>query len=215
MSSDEQIKRGRFYDDESQTGFDRIKNMYKDYWNGVGRAEINLLFNSVSGSFAGGAMWRTLFGSDTILQQFHHRHNASVFLGKTDAKREILWFTLERIFDRGIRFGIKTAALGGMIGFFSVHMLLYRKDLHVIDFAGCATAAFAATRYNRGMRAILSAGTIGLGLGLASGLVYKGLSLYLNATLKDSMDEMNAKINRDFVEPVYKNPEDKTKRIAF
>lgn len=209
MSSDEQIKTGRFYDDESQTGFDRIKNLYKDYWNGVERAEIGLLCNSVVGTFCGGAMWRTLFGSNEILHQFHRRHNTSVFLGKTHAKREILYFTLERIFDRGIRFGSKCAALGGTIGFFTVHMLLYRRDLLVLDFVGVTSLAFALTRYNRGMRAFMSAGAIGFGFGLASGLVYKTASYYTNTTLKDSMDELNGKINRNFVEPIYADPQAK------
>lgn len=214
MSTPEQIKTGRFYDDESQTGFDRIKNMYIDWWSGVGRAEMNLIANSMLGTFAGGAMWRTMFGSNTILQQFHHRHNASVFLGKQDARKAILNFTMERIIERGTRFGLKCAALGGMIGIFSVHTLLYRKDLHALDFAACTSAAFAATRYNRGPRAAAAAGTIGFAFGLGAGLVYKVASVYLNMTLKDSMDEMNAKINRDFVEPVYKNPEDRPKSIA-
>ena len=208
MSSDKQIKTGRFYDDESQTGWDRIKNMYKDYWNGVARAEVNLMFNSVLGSFCGGAAWRTLFGSNQILHEFHRRHNTSVFLGKTHARREIFFFTLERIFDRGLRFGSKCAVLGGILGFFTVHMMLYRKDLHVVDFVGCTALAFAATRYNRGTRAILSAGALGILPGLASGLIYKTTSHYTNQTLKNSMDEMNGKFNRDFVEPIYKNLED-------
>lgn len=115
--------------------------------------------------------------------------------------------------ERGTRFGLKCAALGGMIGIFSVHMLLYRKDLHALDFAACTSAAFAATRYNRGLRAAAAAGTIGFVFGLGAGLVYKVASVYLNMTLKDSMDELNAKINRDFVEPVYKK-EDQLKSIA-
>ena len=207
MSTDEQIKTGRFYDDESQTGWDRIKNLYKDYWNSVERAEINLMVNCLTASFAGGAAWRTLFGSNEILQQFHRRHNASVFLGKWHARRTILYFTLERIFERGTKFGMKCAALGGLSGFTVVHLLLYNKDLRVIDFAAGTALTFASTRYNRGMRAFLSAGAIGLMFVLASGLAYKSVSLYTGQTLKNSMDELNTKFNRDFVEPIYTDQE--------
>lgn len=206
MSSKQQILTGRFYDNENETGLDRIKNLYKDVWKGVPRAEWNLLYDTFVYSFIGGGVWRAFFGSNTLMKEFHLKHNTAVFMGKTDAKRQIMFFIMERLAYRGIQFGSKCAALATISCFLSLHSFVYRKEFKVSDFSLCTATAFALTRYNRGFKPILSSFVIGLAFGLIGGSAVKLSEYCLNTTLKDSIDEMN-KISRRHLFVEIQNPD--------
>lgn len=195
MSSDSEIESRRFYDNENDTGLDRIKKFYKDFWNGIPRAEHNLVVDSTLGAFFTGAIFRSFFGSNTILHDFHRKHNTSVFLGKTDLKKQLTIFTVEKLIDRGFRFGAKCATLTFLMSTLCAHSFIYRKDFKLLDFSASMGVSFGLTRYNMGIRSILSAFTMGFVGGIVTGTTVQALMALQGTTLKDYLDQWNKELS--------------------
>lgn len=202
MSTPLQVKARRFYDNENESGWVRVKNLYKDIWNGVERSELIFVGQTFFYSFVGGAVWRSMFGSTQILQEFHVRHNAAIFLGKSDVKKQLLLFTVEQICNRGFNFGLKCAAFSTFCAFVCMHSLVYRRDFSTLDFSATIGLAYGLTRYNRGLRAIGSATVLGLASGLFGACMIKSVMWARDLKVKDWLDEMNVELNRANFVPV-------------
>lgn len=208
MSSEEQIKSRRFYDDENDSGFDRLKKFYKDVFSGVPRAEWEFVTNNVFYSFLGGGFYRLSFGSDMILKEFKAKHNTSIFLGKTDLKRQLLNFTIEKVGQRCLQFGTKCGVLAGIISLLTVNSFVYRKDFKIPDVTLATGVSYGLTRYNRGLRSILSSFTIGFAFGLVSSCIIKAFIYTKDISFKDWLDERNYELTKGDVFPVVPVEED-------
>ncbi|XP_036324607.1 RPII140-upstream gene protein [Rhagoletis pomonella] len=172
--------------DLNETGWERLKDMFKVDEFGSISSELNSVYQSGFVGFLFGAVYGGVINSRTAYMDFMENNQATAFKSHLDAKRklqdQVTMSFAKGGFKWGWRIGLFTTSYFGIITCVSV----YRGKSSIFEYIGAGLITGGLYKVNLGLRGMVAGGIIGGLLGSVAGAASLAL-LYASGT---SMEEI-------------------------
>lgn len=169
-----------------ETGFDRLKDMFKTDIYGSPGPEWTLIIHGTYGGVVAGVILGAMLGGNRAKENYLARNQATKYHTELHAKRALQDRITLGVFSYASRFGLKMGAFSFLFIFNTTLLSVYRGRTSVVDFIAAGSLTGVLWRITMGPRAVLVSGILGSVLGLFAGCV-SSVAFYLSGT---SMEEL-------------------------
>ena len=170
---------------EGETGLDRVKLMFSEYFNGEDNPEMRFIMHSFGYGLLGGALYGGIIGNRTAVEDFMRRHNEYVFRGDFEAKRKIrdsMWLQFVRA---GGRWSWRVALFSGTLSALTTTAIAYRNDVYISDCVISGALICSLWKMKLGLRAMAVSGVLGSVFGAIFGASLKLMLWTFNTTVPE------------------------------
>ncbi|XP_069800931.1 complex I assembly factor TIMMDC1, mitochondrial [Dendropsophus ebraccatus] len=172
--------------DSSQSGWDRLRELYQRNEHGEYSQEVEFILKST----LTGAMIGMVYGgvpAARLSREHYLKHSqAEVYRHRIEAVRSVHNAAIRGFIRYGFRWGWRVAAFVGIFNCVSTALTAYRDKVTVSNFATAGAVTGGLFRLNLGLRGLVGGSVIGALLGVPAGALISGLQTLAGEDLREA-----------------------------